>query len=230
VGSAPQARRGTGRIHYAWVIVAASFLVTFTLAEAFYAFGVFIGPLEADFGWSRATTSSAMTAFLISYSLSAFTMGRLGDRYGPRLVVSIGGVLAAAGFMLASRVGSIWELRSALFLAGMGAGSCWALPSATVQRWFVKRRGLAMGLMGTGVGLGALIMVPLASYLVESYGWRVTYFVLGVGFLVLIVTGAQFLVHSPERKGLRAYGAEDQDSGPSVTVAPSSGELALAHV
>ena len=227
MSNAPQARGGSGRIHYAWIVVAASFLVTFTLAEAFYAFGVFIGPLEADFGWNRATTSSAMTAFLISYSLSAFTMGRLGDSYGPRLVVSVGGLLAAAGFMLASIIGNIWELRLAFFLSGMGAGSCWAVPSATVQRWFVKRRGLAMGLMGTGVGLGALIMVPLASYLVESYGWRTTYLILGIGFLMLIVSGAQFLVHSPERKGMRPYGDEGQNNSTSITVAPSPREFTL---
>ncbi|MDP6101331.1 MAG: MFS transporter, partial [Dehalococcoidia bacterium] len=216
-------------IHYAWIVVAASFLVTFTLAEAFYAFGVFIGPLEADFGWNRATTSSAMTAFLISYSLSAFTMGHLGDRYGPRMVVSIGGVLAAAGFILASFIGSIWELRMALFLAGMGAGSCWVVPSATVQRWFVKRRGLATGLMGTGVGLGALIMVPTANYLMESYGWRATYLIFGIGFLVLIVSGAQFLVHSPKHKGLQPYGDEGLDNGESITIAPPSGELTLGR-
>ncbi|MEE9203087.1 MAG: MFS transporter, partial [Dehalococcoidia bacterium] len=228
-GGGAKSKKGLGGIHYGWVIVAASFLVTFTLAEAFYAFGVFIGPLEAEFDWSRATTSSAMTAFLVSYSISAFTMGRLGDRYGPRVVVSIGGVLAALGFALASRSGNIWDLRLALFVAGLGAGSCWAVPSATVQRWFVKRRGLATALTGTGVGLGALIMVPLANYLVESYGWRTTYLLLAVLFLVLIVSGAQFMVHSPERKGMRPYGAEEADDSPSVTVAPPSGEMDLGR-
>jgi MFS family permease len=131
--------------------------------------------------------------------------------------------------MLASRIGSIWELRLALFVAGMGAGACWAVPSATVQRWFVKRRGLAMGLTGTGVGLGALIMVPLANFLVERFDWRMTYFLLGLLFLVLIVSGAQLMVHSPERKGLRPYGAEEADSSPSVTVAPASGEMDMGQ-
>lgn len=224
------AREGTGGIHYGWFIVAASFLVTFTLAEAFYAFGVFIGPLEADFGWSRATTSSAMTAFLISYSLSAFTMGRLGDRYGPRLVVSIGGLLAALGFVLASRTENIWHLRAALFVSGMGAGSCWSVPSATVQRWFVRRRGLATGLSATGVGMGAFIMVPLSYYLVENFGWRTAYFVLGLIILVITVSGAQLLVHSPEKRGLRAYGAGEAESRPSVTVAPMSAEMDLGQV
>lgn len=218
-----------GRIHYGWVIVAASFIITFTLAEAFYAFGVFIGPLEAEFDWSRATTSSAMTALLVSYSISAFIMGRLSDRYGPRVVVSIGGVLAALGFALASLSGNIWHLRLAMFVAGLGAGSCWAVPSATVQRWFVKRRGLVTGITGTGVGLGALIMVPLANYLVESYGWRPTFLLVGVVVLVLTVLGAQFMVHSPERKGMRPYGAEEAENRPSLTVAPASGEMDMGQ-
>jgi predicted MFS family arabinose efflux permease len=72
-------------------------------------------------------------------------------------------------------------------------------------------------------------MVPLANYLVENYGWRTTYLLQGVLFLVLIVLGAQFLVHSPERKGMRPYGAGEAESRPSVTVAPASGEMDLGR-
>lgn len=206
VGPGAEAKRGG--IYYGWVVVGAAFAVVMTMGEAFYSFGAFFKPLEADFGWSRATTSSAYTTFLLGYALSAFFMGRLGDKYGPRPVISVGGLLTGGGLMLAGLAENIWQLRGFLLLSGVGAGAGWSVPTSVVQRWFIHRRGLVLGITATGAGLGALVFVPLANYLITAYGWRNAYLILGALYLVMMVAAAWAMVHSPEKKGLKPYGAE----------------------
>lgn len=201
--------RSAPRLYYGWIIAAACFAITLTLGEAFYAFGVFVKPLEREFGWSRAVTTSAYTAMLLGYAPASYLSGRLADRYGPKVVVSIGGALTGAGFLLASRVGSVLQFQIMMALVGLGAGATWVVPAATVQRWFVRRRGMMLGVMGAGVGLGATIFVPLTNWFVASYSWRTAFVLVGGLYMAIILLAASLLVHSPERKGLLPYGASN---------------------
>ena len=177
-------------IFYGWFVVAACFAATFTLGEAMWTFGVFFKPLEDEFGWSRALISSSYTSFSISYGISVMICGRLADKYNPRPILLVSGLLAGLGTSLCGQVHSITQLHIFLFIAGLGGGATWSVPTSTVQRWFYHRQGagLALGLVVAGVGVGGLIFAPLISYLIFSYGWRTTYLIVGIFYLTVIGT------------------------------------------
>lgn len=120
-------------IFYGWFVVAACFAVTLTLGETFWSFGVFFKPLESEFDWSRTLTSSGYTAFLIGYTISVISTGKLADRYNPRPILLASALSAGLGISLCSRVNSINELRIFLLIAGLGAGATWSVPTSIVQ-------------------------------------------------------------------------------------------------
>lgn len=185
-------------IFYGWFVVAACFAVTMTLGEAFWSFGVFFKPLENEFGWTRTVTSSAYTAFLIGFSVSLVASGRLSDRYSPRPILLAAAFTAGLGIALCNWANDINQLRIYLFIAGLGAGATWSVPSSTVIRWFHNRpgSGLALSIAVAGVGLGALIFAPLVNYLILRLGWRGAYLTVGVAFFVIIGLAA-LVIRSP---------------------------------
>ncbi len=187
------------RIFYGWFVVAACFGVTLSLGEAFWAFGVFFKPLEDEFGWSRALVSSGYTAFLLGYAISGVIAGRLADRYSPRPVVLASALLSGLGISLCSQTQSINQLRFFLFIAGLGAGATWSVPASVVQRWFYKRKraGLALSIVSTGVGVGALIFAPLINYLILNYGWRNAYLTVGILVFIIIAVSSLVIKRSP---------------------------------
>ncbi|MBI2868233.1 MAG: MFS transporter [Chloroflexi bacterium] len=192
-------KTGDQGVYYGWIIVAASFAVTLTLGESFWSFGVFFKPLENEFNWSRSLVSSGYTAFLIGYGISVIASGRLADRYKPRNVLLLSAVLAGVGIALCSQVQSVGQLRVFLFIAGLGAGATWSVPGSVVQRWFNgrKRAGLALGIVTSGVGIGALVFAPLINYLILNYGWRNAYLIVGILFTAIIALAALFIKHAP---------------------------------
>lgn len=201
---------------YGWLVVAASFAVALTLGESFWAFGVFFKPLEAEFGWSRTTVSSAYTAFLIGFSISAVTSGRLADRWNPRPILMVTAVVAGLGISLCSRVYSINQLIIFLSLAGLGSGATWSVPTSTVQRWFYKREraGLALAIVVTGVGVGGAIFAPLVNYFVLSYGWRNAFLIMGIIFFVIIAAASLVIRPSPTSAGPKIEGASPKSAAP----------------
>ena len=203
------------KIFYGWFVVAAGFCITFALGEAIWSFGVFFKPLAAEFGWSRALVSSAFTAFMIGFSLSVIVSGRLADTCSPRPILMVSALLAGLGVALCSRVETINELRIFLFLGGLGGGATWSVPTVTVQRWFHRRerRGVALGVVTSGIGLGAMVLTPLISHCIIAFGWRVTYLILGVLYLVMIGAPALVMKQCPADsmgQGEDAAGADDQ--------------------
>jgi OFA family oxalate/formate antiporter-like MFS transporter len=187
------------RIFQGWFVAVACFFVTMGLGETMWSFGVFFKPLEGEFQWSRSLVSSGYTSFLLSYSLSAVASGRISDRYGPRSVLLLGGILAGLGISLCSLVQSVNGFRAFLFIAGLGAGSTFTVPTATVQRWFYgrKRGGLALSIVISGVGIGALIFAPLINFLIARYGWRDAFLITGILFALIIVAAASFIKPRP---------------------------------
>jgi len=225
-------------IFYGWFVVIACSFVTMSLGETMWSFGVFFKPLENEFGWSRRLISSGYTAFLLGYSLSAVIAGRLTDRYSPRSILLACGILAGVGMSLCSRVQSVNEFRLFLFVSGLGAGSTWSVPIATVQRWFYgrERAGLALSIVVAGVGVGALVFAPLINYLIQNYGWRKTYLIIGILFLILIVSSSLVVgrkppnVQSPpnKEKGIHAQAAMQDPTLLSLLTHPSFIIVALS--
>ena len=110
-----------------------------------YSFGVFFKPLLAEFGWTRAVTSGVYSLYMVLQGFLGIIAGRLTDRFGSRLVVTVCGLFLGAGYLLMSQIGAVWQIY--LFygiLASIGAAGGWVPLLSTVARWFVKGRGLAM--------------------------------------------------------------------------------------
>lgn len=185
---------GRGRFH-GWVIVAACFLLTLTLGETFWSFGVFFKPLQQEFGWNRAAVSSVFTAFLLGYAASLLASGRLVDRYDPKPVLLVSALLIVSGLCLCSVGATITHFRVFHFLVGLGSGATWAVPTATVQRWFYgeKGAGLALGIVSSGVGVGAIVFAPLINFLIHGYGWRTTFQILGILFGAVVIAATLML-------------------------------------
>ena len=195
------------RLFYGYIIVGAAFFIVLVIFGATYTFGVFLKPLIAEFGSTRAETSGAYAMFFFMQGLFYMLGGRLSDRFGPRLVVTIGGLLLGLGYSLMSQISAIWQLYlfyGAIVGIGMGFGFI-PLPS-TIARWFVHRRSVMTGIVLSGVGVGTVIMPPVATQLISNYGWRTSYLIIGIIALVLIVVVAQFLRRDPRQTGCLPYG------------------------
>ncbi len=178
------------RVFYGWIIVIACFLVTFTQGETMFSFGIFLKPLEGEFQWSRALTSTAYSALLLGYAVSCVVAGRLSDRYSPRPVLLAAALLGGAGMALCSLASDINQLRLWMLVSGLGAGATASVPAAVVQKWFLNRprAGLALAIVTCGSGIGMIVYPPFVTYVILSHGWRIAYLALGI--LLFVLTGA----------------------------------------
>jgi len=127
--------------------------------------------------------------------------GRLTDRFGPRLLVTVCGSLFGLGFLLISQVSAVWQLYLFLgVMVAMGQSGIIVPMMSVVAKWFVKRRGLMTGIALSGTGGGVLVIPPVATHLIAVYGWRSTFVILGITALVVTVLAAQFLRRDPSQK------------------------------
>ncbi len=163
-----------------------------------YAWSVFVAPLEREFGWKRAQTSTVFTYAVVVFAIAFILAGRLQDRYGPFWVSITGGLLVSIGFFLSAYTTSLNYLYICFgVLGGIGNGYGYATPIPVMAKWFPDRRGLAVGLAVAGYGGGSAIFGPLAgNYLIPAYGWRTTFQILGGIFLVMTMIGS-FLLKNP---------------------------------
>ncbi|MEM6664331.1 MAG: MFS transporter [Pseudomonadota bacterium] len=150
-------------------------------------FAVFYGPLLADLGWTRASTTSLYAAFMIALGFSGPVIGALFDRYGARPIY-VGGLFAyGAGFLIASQMTEIWHGWIGLgLLGGFGAAATGMTPATgIISRWFDQNMAFAISFAYCGFAAGSLLLAPLSGYLIDSGGWRWTYQVLGSALLAL---------------------------------------------
>jgi MFS family permease len=195
-------------IFYGYFVVGAAFLIMVVMWAVFYAFGVFFKPILSEFGWSRAITSGAFSLCSITMGLLGIAMGGLNDRFGPRIVMSVCGLLLGIGYLLMSQLEALWQLYLSFgLILGAGMGGGFVPLMTTVARWFVLRRGMMTGVVAAGIGIGALIGPPAANGLISTYGWRISYIILGSIVLAVIVLSAQLLRRDPSQLRQFAYGA-----------------------
>jgi len=168
-----------------------------------YSFGIFFAAMLEEFGWSRASLAGAFSLYAFIYGAFALVAGRLTDRWGPRVVIAAGGVFLGTGLAAMSRVREIWHPYLIYgVVAGIGMSTAYVPCSATVARWFVRRRGLAIGLALGGMGLGTLVLPPLAQVLVSRVGWRWAYVAFGAGVFLSLNLVATVMRRDPESSGL----------------------------
>jgi len=215
-----QPHGGKPEFFYGYIVVVAAFFIMVAIFGLYYCFGIFFDPMLLEFGWTRAMTSGAFSLSMVVYGLLNVAVGGLTDRFGPRMVVTICGFLIGLGFLLMSQISAVWQLYlfyGVIIGAGMG-GSFIALLSS-VARWFVKRRGMMTGIVMAGIGIGTLIGPPVASWLISTYSWRVSYIILGSIVLVVAVLSAQFLKRDPTQVGQVALGGgEGEKQRPTLAM------------
>lgn len=198
------------RFHYAWIVVAVTFLALLVTSSVRAAPGVLIAPLEREFGWDRATISAAIAISILTFGLGGPLSGTLVGRLGPRTVTLVGCALVAAGLVGMLALRDIWQLFVFWGLVvGVGTGAVSNVLGATVAvRWFRVHRGIVIGAFGAATSTGQLIFIPAMAALTVSIDWRAAIQLLIAISISVLVPVAIFLRDKPEDVGLRAYGEQ----------------------
>ena len=199
------------KVFYGYIVVLSAFLIVLIGNGTFFSFGVFFEPLLKEFGRTRAETSGAYSLVTLIAGFMAIVMGRLNDKLGPKIVLSICGFLVGMGYLLISLISAIWQLY--LFygiIVAFGFGGFFVPPTSTVARWFVKRRTFMTSVVMLGSSIGVMIIPPVASWLISMFGWRLTYIIMGIVNLIAIISLAQFLKRDPKEVGRLPYGADEE--------------------
>jgi MFS family permease len=192
------------RPYYGWVIVAVVFVTMGVGVNARTAFSLLFPPILAEYGWDQGVTAGAFSfGFLVSAGLSP-VLGRLMDRHGPRLVIEAGVLLMGTGLLLATLVRQPWQLYATLGVLVGGGSVClgYAGQSLFLPNWFVRRRGLAMSIAFSGVGVGSIVLLPSMQMLIEHAGWRAACVAMGALVLAVLVPLNLLLRQRPEDIGL----------------------------
>lgn len=216
-GNLGSAKKQSPRLFYGYIIVFCAFFIILIAQGTYYSFGVFFESVLTEFGWTRALTSGAFSVALFLHGFVAVGNGRLNDRFGSRLIVTVSGFLLGLGYILMAQVSSIGQFYLYFgVIIGVAMGGFFVPLASTVARWFTRRRGLMSGIFLSGIGTGTMIMPPVARLLISNYGWRLSYTIFGVLTLVFILVLTQFLRRDPGQMGLMAYGEEDEVTEESV--------------
>ncbi|MFN0147174.1 MAG: MFS transporter [Dehalococcoidia bacterium] len=206
--NSPAARQP--RFFYGWVIVGVMTVIGgLTMAMAGFNFGLFIRPMGQDLGISRQTFGWALSARQLAGAFTGPQVGRVLDRRGARLLLIAATTITCAGMVGLAYVETGWQLIAVFVVMGAAGmtGPGAMLISVPVAKWFVQRRGLAMGIMSVGTPLGAVIMVPLTQILIGRFGWQDSWLILAVLCFAIVVPLALFVRRQPEDMGLRPDGA-----------------------
>jgi sugar phosphate permease len=208
------------RIHYGWLVAAATFLSGLIMAGAVGAPGIFIIPLQHEFGWSTSDISAALAIRFFLFGIMAPFAAALMNKHGVRSIVLIAQAIVATCLVASLWMTSLWQL---LLLWGVGVGigtgmTALVLGATVATRWFVARRGLVVGILTASVATGQLIFLPLLTSLAVAYGWRAALIVVcvavgGAALVMLLV-----MRDRPSDVGLLPYGHE----GPPPPAPPAA--------
>ncbi|MBK1838324.1 MFS transporter [Azospirillum sp. YIM B02556] len=213
-------------IHYAWVVVAVTFLSMLVSAGAVGAPGVLLLPLQREFGWDTADISTAMAIRLLLFGLMGPFAAAMINRFGVRRMVLSSLTLVGGGLLASLAMREVWQLILLWgFVVGFGTGLTAMVLGATIAtRWFVARRGLVIGLLTASSATGQLVFMPLLSMLTEAYGWRTAIALLCGMIAVAALAMLALMRDRPADLGLSAFG-EVENAAPS---APAGAILAAA--
>ena len=190
------------KFFYGYIVVATTFCIMVMAGGIWIIFGVFFEPMLTEFGWTRAMLSGAVSLRIFLATLLGIAGGRLTDKFGPRPITTVCGLFLGLGFFLMSRISTIWQLYLVYgVITSVAMSGLWVPMISTVSRWFVKRRGMITGIVLSGMSLGSIIMPPLATWLITTYGWRTSYTIVGLIAMIVIISAAQFVKRDPTKIG-----------------------------
>ncbi len=183
---------------------------------SFWSFGLYIDPLEQEFGWSRWEVSGGFSIALLVGALASPLIGRGVDRYGPRRVVILGAVLTAGSFLLLATTSSLWQWFLYQSIAAVFRNMMFFIPFQTlVSRWFDRKRGLAVGILGTGFSMGGFIVVPILQAVINAVQWEGSFVVSAIVTVAVVAPLALLLIRDqPADKGLQPDGDAQPEGEP----------------
>lgn len=205
------------RLHRAWIIFGICWINLFVNYSARLGYGVILPEMIRTLGIGRAAVGSIYNFYLIVYvSIAPFT-GYLADRFGARRVITACLLILSLGVFFMGTVTSLWSACFFFAIAGLGATGMWAPVVALVQRWVaIKRRGILMGIVSTGFGLGLAMMGAVFPWVVENFNWRYAWYFLGGMALTLVPLNGFLLRNDPESAGLQPWGQQAPLSDPDT--------------
>ena len=205
---------------YGWIVVAVTFVTMGIGVNARTSFSLLFSPIVDEFGWERGLTAGAFSFGFVISAIFSPLIGRLMDRTGPRVVMEVGVLLMAAGFLLAPLTSQPWHLYLTIG-ALVGAGSVclgYSGQSLFLPNWFARKRGLAIGIAFAGVGIGSVTLLPWVQALIEQAGWRTACWTLGLVILFVLAPINLLLRKRPQDLGLQP----DGDAAPAAGVTRAS--------
>lgn len=223
--SATLARRN---IHYGWAMVAVTFFTALISAGTVGAPGVFIVPLQKEFGWSTAEISSALSIRFILFGLMAPFAAALLNRYGLRNMTLTALLVVASGLVASLFMTQVWHLMLLWgIVIGLGTGMTALVLGATIAaRWFVARRGLVVGILTASVATGQLVFLPLLATLTDHYSWRIALALVCVMLGIAAFAVLMIMRDRPSDLGLRPFG--DDGTAPIAAPPPNNAPIVAA--
>jgi MFS family permease len=168
-----------------------------------YSFGVLFPALIEEFRWNRQSLSGAFSLYAFLYSFLGIILGRWVDRFGPKMVLIAGSICLGLGIGLISQVRVPFHLYLVYgLLASWGMSATYMTANPTIVKWFVEKRGMALGMAQSGLGIGIVLIPPLTGMMIEALGWRNACMILGASVFAVLFTTSFFLIGFPEKVGL----------------------------
>jgi MFS family permease len=191
------------KFSYGWVIVAVCGLMVAITYGLMYSYSVFLKPLAGYFNWDRATVSAIYSISFVIRGAFGVGVGWLADRYGPAKVMAFCGFMLGLGLVLSGHVQGLWQFYITYgLIEAIGLSGAFGIGTATVSRWFTQNRGLALGIVATGSGLGTLFIVPGTERLISTSGWSQAFVICGIAGGVIMMAAAYFLRPVPPPQSL----------------------------
>ena len=217
MNEATNSRDGKTGFFWGWYVVTGALLILAVNYGARYSFGVFVKPMVAEYHWSRTVISAGMSIMVLAYGIGGIFAGRIVDHIAPRWIITTGASLLAAGLLLTAVIREPWQFYVTYGILGGFGSACMGVVvcSSSVGKWFVRQRGLALGVASIGIGIGTMAMVPLAGYIVTVHGWKTGFACIGVLVLIIGAGLSQWLMGKtkPEDYGLRPDGENREEKG-----------------
>jgi MFS family permease len=190
------------------VILIASLTIGIITFGIRYSFGVFFNSLEAEFNLTRTAVSGIFSLYMVLAALFGIAGGWALDRFGPRKVATALTVITGISLLVSSQVHSSWQLYlSYSLLLAMGTGAIFSIVNTTTTRWFVRKRGLAVGITSAAGSIGEVAMAPFATFLIGHFDWRTSFIILGAMVVVFLVPVSQLMKRDPQDIGQLPDGA-----------------------
>jgi MFS family permease len=198
-------------LYYGYVVVTAAAIMMVMIWGTFSAFGVFFEPFIKEFGWTRALTSGASALNTVMFGILCIFSAGLSARFGPRWVMTVCGIILGLGYFLMAQLTRAWELYL-YFGVFVAIGMTPYIPLLSlVPQWFTTNRGRMNAIVLSGMGLGIMIIPPIASAVISAWGWRSSYLMISISTLLVMVAVSQFLKGGPN---LPLHGKEQRpDTG-----------------